>query len=463
MRFLEALKNRKAQGGIPLIPDIKCFSPKEGDLMKGRDPVVLAQMMAQAGACAVSVVTEEKEFHGSMELLKRVCRAVKVPVLRKDFITCEKDLDETKAAGADAILLMVSCLGEEHLEKLYHAAIRRGLTPFVETHTPQQLEFAARLKAPLTGINNRDITVLERDSGTVAHASSILQQAGRQESFVVVESALQDGDDVRRALKNGADAALVGTAILQAADPVKQYLAMTRRCGIKICGLMCEADVDACLSQQVDMCGFVVDYPVPVRWNLDPARAKQLIRYTGGHTRTCVVTGGEVQQVIDLARYLKPSFVQLHYRESLDDTRKIAAELDRENIRVIRSIPGDEDQRRAMFGTSELPAIADLLTHSAVSGVLLDSRDAGNAAVGGGSLLERMKDAEKEGQDIRKMAEILIRADKMLLAGGGITPENAKTVRKQLHPDYLDIMTGAEDEEGHKSQALISRLAEEVR
>ena len=115
MRFLEALKNRKAEGGIPLIPDIKCFSPKEGDLMKGRDPVVLAQMMAQAGACAVSVVTEEKEFHGSMELLKQVCGAVKVPVLRKDFITCEKDLDETKAAGADAILLMVSCLGEEPL------------------------------------------------------------------------------------------------------------------------------------------------------------------------------------------------------------------------------------------------------------------------------------------------------------------------------------------------------------
>ena len=130
---------------------------------------------------------------------------------------------------------------------------------------------------------------------------------------------------------------------------------------------------------------------------------------------------------------------------------------------MIRSIPGDTDQRRAMFGTSELPAIADLLAQSAVSGVLLDSRDAGNAAVGGGSLLENMKDAEKVCQEIREMAEILARADKLLLAGGGITPENAKAVRKQLHPDYLDIMTGAEDEQGNKSQTLISRLTEEVR
>lgn len=469
LEFLDALKRRKDDGGIPLIPDIKCFSPKEGDLMMGRDPVLLARQLEQAGACAVSVVTETKEFHGSMELLKQVCTALKVPVLRKDFITCEADLDETKAAGAKAILLMVSCLGEERLTTLYHAALKKGLTPFVETHTPKELEFAVRLKAPLVGINNRDITVLERDDGTVAHASEILRQAGRQEGFVVVESALRDGDDVRKAIRYGADAALVGTAILKAGDPVKQYLAMTRSCGLKICGLMSEADVDACLSHQVDMCGFVVDYPVPVRWNLEAERAKQLLRYAGDRAKTCIVTGGDAEKVLDLARSIRPDFVQLHYKESLEETKQIAEALAKEEdpgqdrIRVIRSIPGDGEQRRAMFGTDSLPAIAELLAHSAVAGVLLDSRDAGNAAVGGGSLVVHMDLAEHGTAELSEMAAILADAGKLLLAGGGITPDNAKLVRNRLHPDYLDIMTGAEDEKGNKSEVLIGQLAEEVR
>ena len=95
MNFLTALQNKQKTGAIPVIPDIKCFSPKDGDLLRSRDPVQIARDLADAGAPALSVVTEPKEFGGSLELLRSVCAAVSVPVLRKDFVTDRSDLKET--------------------------------------------------------------------------------------------------------------------------------------------------------------------------------------------------------------------------------------------------------------------------------------------------------------------------------------------------------------------------------
>ena len=220
MRFLNALKNKYSSGCIPLIPDIKCISPKDGDLMRGRDPRAVAKELAGAGAPAISVVTETKDFGGSMELLRDICAAARVPVLRKDFIETEADLDETKEAGAAAILLMISCLGTEKLTALYHAAVSRGLTPFVETHSAEELDYALHiLKAPLIGINNRNILVLERDDGDVSLTQSLLAGTLSGGAFIVAESAMQTPEDVRAAIRAGAKAALVGTGILKAQDP----------------------------------------------------------------------------------------------------------------------------------------------------------------------------------------------------------------------------------------------------
>ncbi len=133
MKFLDALKKKKETGMIPVIPDIKMFSPKEGDLMRGRDPVAYAKALAGAGAPVLSVVTEEKEFHGSLKMLRDITSQVNVPVLRKDFIESAEELDDTVNAGASAILLMVACLGEKRLEELYRQALERGLLPLVET------------------------------------------------------------------------------------------------------------------------------------------------------------------------------------------------------------------------------------------------------------------------------------------------------------------------------------------
>ena len=450
--FAEALKKRKAAGLIPVIPDIKCRSPKEGDLMRGRDPVEVAKELAEAGACALSVVTEEKEFHGSLNILREICAAVRVPVLRKDFVVSAEDLQDTKAAGASAVLLMYSCLGKERLEVLYREALGLGLEPFVETHTAEELRWAGGLGAGLTGINNRNILELERDDGDVRYAAGLLKEVP-EGTVCVVESGLMNGRDVRTAVRHGADAVLVGTAILRDHRPQDMYSAMSRPCGLKICGIMDREGVDLCLRHHVDMLGFVTEYPVEVPRNLKREEADALLRYVRekmerqdpvlSGVKTCIVTGGNPDQVIRLALELRPDTVQLHGRETVEETAVIADALRREGISVIRSVPaGPEGQER----------IRRYLDETAVDALLLDSRDAGNAAAGGGSILDRLGSLELP-------EKVCAAKGKPLVFGGGVTAGNVQELLKRFRPDMIDVMTGVEDVPGKKNEGKMRALA----
>ncbi len=447
MDFLEALKNKKGEGLIPVIPDIKVFSPKEGELLGGRDPVVYAEVLAAAGAPVLSVVTEETEFHGSMRMLEDICRHVEIPVLRKDFIEDERDLDETVKAGASAILLMVSCLGEEKLERLYLKALDRGLMPLVETHTKEELDFAFRLGAPLIGINNRNILELERDDGDVRYASGLLEGACGRDAFIVVESGLTCGDDVRTAVQAGADAVLTGTALLRAGDPVMMFRSMSRRSGLKICGVTNMRGVDICNALEADITGFVVEYPVDVPWNIDRQQAKALIGKV--KTKSCVVTGGRPEKVLEIARFLRPDMVQLHYMETLEETDRIAENLHNIGIELIRSVPANSALRKQMFGTESLADTIRLLESSQADYILIDSRDAGNAAAGGGKLSL----TEEERKSVKA-------SSKKMILGGGITERNIKELLLEFLPDHMDVMTGAEDAPGLKSEKKIRAIME---
>lgn len=472
--FLTALKTKKAAGLIPIIPDIKCFSPKEGDLMRGRDPVLLAKDLAAAGACVMSVVTEETEFHGSTDLLRRICAAVPVPILRKDFLETADDLRETKEAGASAVLLMYSCLGKKKLEILYREALELDLLPFVETHNAEELRWAGELQAPLVGINNRDILRLEKDDGDVSHAAALLQEAPRN-AFVIVESGLRNGSDVRRAVRCGADAALVGTAILQDPDPAAMSRAMSRPYDLKICGLMNKEGIGLCLRQHVDMLGFVTEYPVEVPWNLSRGQTAELLSYlrrseqtqpppaASSETdpqvihaekhpavQTCIVTGGSPEKVISLAEELQPDFVQLHYTETLEETARITRKLHEKRIRVIRSVPSDLALRVRMFGTADISVIASALEKIDIDVLLLDSRDAGNAASGGGIILQNAAEAVLLKHRSRNPVSLMV--------GGGITAENLQKTIHAFSPDMIDIMTGSESSPGQKSESALGMI-----
>jgi indole-3-glycerol phosphate synthase len=213
-----AILRAKRQGSVPLIADIKPVSPRDGPLMGSRDPASVARRLVAAGACAISVVTEPVHFGGDLETLRAVCAAVPVPVLQKDFFLSADQIDASHACGAQAVLVILATTPDDLAFELCLRARERGLEAVVEIHTEKELERAMRLEPTIIGINNRDIRALERDAGDVRTTEAIAPLVANG-IVTISESALLDESAIRRALRAGADAVLVGTAILQAPDP----------------------------------------------------------------------------------------------------------------------------------------------------------------------------------------------------------------------------------------------------
>lgn len=214
-----SIRARQQEGLLPVLSEIKVRSPKDGDLLRGREPEALARAMGSRPIAGLSVVTEPTDFRGSLDLVRRVRPHVDVPILRKDFVRDEAGLDETLAAGADCLLLTVCVLGAETVARLNEAAHARGLETLVETHDEQELRRVAELgiRPDLLGINNRDILVLETDDGDVGQTEALAPLVP-EGSLVLSESSIRGPEDARRARDAGADAVLVGTAILTAPD-----------------------------------------------------------------------------------------------------------------------------------------------------------------------------------------------------------------------------------------------------
>ncbi len=218
LRLSTAIRKAGRQGILPLIADIKPVSPRDGDLVGQRDVAELALSLVKAGACALSVVTEPTKFGGSLEILRCVSEAVPVPVLRKDFLTAPEQIEESAAHGAAAILLILATTPDPLAADLYRSAQNRGLEVVVEIHTREELQRALALFPTIIGINNRDILSLERDSGDVRVTEELAPHVPPG-IVKISESALMTEEDIRRAVTAGANAVLVGTAILQAEDP----------------------------------------------------------------------------------------------------------------------------------------------------------------------------------------------------------------------------------------------------
>lgn len=445
MSFLEALYRAKGKKQNIVIPDIKCVSPKDGDLMRGRNPVVVAKELIKAGAPVLSVVTEEKNFGGSTALLREIA-ALGVPVLRKDFLTTKEEIQETKELGASAVLLMYSCLEAEQLKNLYFEARRIGLDVLVEAHTIEEFEQAVSLGARLIGINNRDITILETDDGTV-NLTTTLAQNKPKDVFLISESSIKNADEVRHAVDAGADAVLIGTAILQSEHPAMYYSKLCRKTSVKLCGMMSKENVEQCFM--ADVVGFVVNYPEPVPWNISEIKAKELIAGVPKDCKTCVVTGGSSEEVIRLAKELMPDYVQLHHREDFETTEQITKELKRFGVKVIRSIPLGAQARCEQFGIADMDLLIDELASVGVSMVLLDSRTADNAS---------SENLEIPDVDLSRLKNKKI----PFMIAGGISAEKFPDIAFEDTVDYIDIMTGIELSPGIKSQEKIKKLFDKL-
>ena len=447
MRFLDALLGARSGKRNIVIPDIKCFSPKEGDLMNGRDPVEYARMLVHAGAPVLSVVTEEMEFHGSLSMLKEISDAVEVPILRKDFIHTREDLEETKAYGASAILLMCSCLEEEELTTLYYQALELGLDPFVETHVKEDFALVRKLGAKLVGINNRDITVLERDEGDVSNTESLAALAP-EDAFLVTESSIKDPEQVRRAIVAGAHAALVGTAILKAEHTESFYRMMCRKISLKVCGLMNPEDVKLCVELGVERIGFVADYPLPVQWNLAAEDVKKLRALVPEGYKACIVVGGDGPKIREIARTIKPDMLQLHYQETMSLTAELAAELKEQGTTIIKSLPSSEEGLIRQFGTAAIEKIVPMINDSEVAEILIDPRHGSKVT------------SQNLTLDVELAKEVMALSQKPVVIAGGIVPANLEQYIEQTSCMNVDIMNGSEDAPGKKSREKIEKILE---
>lgn len=217
--FFAALQKPRV-GDVALIAEVKKASPSKGVICADFDPVRIAREYEAAGASCLSVLTDEKFFQGSLDYLRQIRAAVKLPLLRKDFIIDERQILEAIEWGADAILLIVAILDDARLKTFHDMAVEAGLAVLVEVHDEAELARAVAIGAKLIGVNNRDLKTFTVDLALTEQLAAKLFQTPKAKSshLLVAESGIFTRADVTRLKACGAGAILVGESLMRTGD-----------------------------------------------------------------------------------------------------------------------------------------------------------------------------------------------------------------------------------------------------
>lgn len=248
-RFCDAL----AGPGLSAIAEVKRRSPSAGDLRPDADPAQLARTFEKGGAAAVSILVDER-FGGSLDDLRAARAATTLPLLAKGFFSTRAHLESVRAAGADAALLLLRDLDDEVVRRLTRAAEELGLDALVEAHDAEEFERAVALDAEVIGVNARDLATFAVDRKTQLE----LVARSPRERVVVAESGIANRAQAAEAELAGADAVLVGSALMRAPDPAAELEGLLARPLVKVCGLTREEDVAAAAEAGADLAGFVL-------------------------------------------------------------------------------------------------------------------------------------------------------------------------------------------------------------
>jgi len=200
---------------VSVIAEVKKASPSAGVIREDFDPVALARGYHQAGARAVSVLTDQRYFQGCLDDVRRIRQAVTIPILRKEFVIDPYQVYEARGAGSDAVLLIAAALAKSELVELIQLAGELGMSALVEVHDRSELDQALEADAVIIGINNRDLADFKVDIDTTCALAPLVPD-GR---IVVSESGIRSRADVARVAASGADAVLVGTSVVCSTDP----------------------------------------------------------------------------------------------------------------------------------------------------------------------------------------------------------------------------------------------------
>jgi len=292
MRFADAL----APPGFGAIAEFKRRSPSAGDIEPGARVEDVIPAYELGGARAVSVLVDDA-FAGSLDDLRAARAAVGLPLLAKGFFSTEEHLREVRDAGADAALLILRDLDDPTVTKLMRAAEELGLDTLVEVHDKGELERATRLGAAVIGVNARDLGTFRIDRG----AQLELVAKAPRDRVVVAESAIHTRAQAAAAELAGADAVLVGTSLMRAAEPGSKLQELLSRPLVKVCGLTRQEDVDAAVEAGADLCGFIFAEG-------SPRKASEVLRVPETALSVAVFVGEPEERGADL--------VQLYEREA---------------------------------------------------------------------------------------------------------------------------------------------------
>ncbi|HLV97574.1 MAG TPA: bifunctional indole-3-glycerol-phosphate synthase TrpC/phosphoribosylanthranilate isomerase TrpF [Ktedonobacterales bacterium] len=433
--FLGALKGPEfttLHNEAKLIAEVKKASPSKGVLVEDFDPVALARTYETGGASAISVLTERHFFQGSLDYLTAVRAAVKLPVLRKDFIVDPYQVYEARAAGADAILLICALLDDSDLALLLGLARHLGMRCLVEVHDEAETTRALASGAQIIGVNNRDL----RDFHVDTEVTWRLRKLIPKDRVVVSESGLHTGRDVQSMALANVQAVLIGEALVTAKDVLEKTRELSPL-RIKICGLRTREHARQAIDSGAHYIGLMF-YPPSPRY-VTPEEANEVIRalrvraQMGMHApRVVGVFVNEPPDKINaLARELGLDVAQLSGDESLEDCRAI-------EIPVIKAVrpqrPKDLDALEAYH-----PFVQAFLLDTKVEGLW-----GGTGAVGNWSLARQMA---------RRYPTLL---------AGGLTPDNVRGAVEAVQPWGVDVSSGVETG-GQKDLRKIMLFSDQAR
>jgi indole-3-glycerol phosphate synthase/phosphoribosylanthranilate isomerase len=431
---------------LPLfVSEIKHRSPSAGLILPDASSRIesIARAYRRGGASALSVVVEQDFFGGNPSWLPRAKTASGLPVLMKDFVVNEVQLDFAAALGADAVLLIVAALDDEALARLHAAARTRSLAVLVEAHDDTEIRRALAAGAEIVGVNARDLKTFAVDLPGMARLGALLPASVTR----VAESGIRTRADVEALAAAGYGAFLVGETLLRAADPshVLRELRGENPTEVKICGITREEDVDTCLEQGVDWIGLVFAAGSPRR--VTPEKGRFLRMRAKGEAEARREDGDA-----DGARAGGVKGVVAVFAENDEEEIRRVVELVRPDVIQMSSPPSyllRNLQRPSVWHTVRIGS-DDLSAMKAEGDALHFDTSVGGLSGGTGKTFDW------------SLMNSIDRGRPVVLAGG-LRPENVADAVRSVRPDIVDVASGVESAPGIKDRAKIKAFVREVR